>query len=315
MGEIIGAGFLSHAPTIMLARETRYELNEGKEISLVPGLKKLRAEVFNVLKPDAVIVFDTHWYSTVEFLLTSHNKRAGQYTSEELPRGMRQLSYDLKGDPILAKLIADRVNAEGTRCTVTDDPYLPIHYPTINLAHYLNAGESWLSMSICQTAEENDFLTVGRAIGEAAEVSKSRIILIASGGMSHRFWSLRELPEHESSDPIHIRTPAARAADEQRIAWWEQGRHADVLAAMNAYYAHKPEGFFGHYLMMVGALGGGDCIAPGRKYSDYENAAGTGQLHMWFEKPEKGWMGVQQPSDAIKAVKGSHARTEKDTLQ
>jgi len=289
MGEIVGAGLLSHVPTIMLPEEIRYELNEGKEISLVPGLKKLRAEVFDLLTPDVVIVFDTHWYSTVEFLVTGHERRDGKYTSEELPRGIKQVPYDLKGDPKLAKLIAEKVNSAGPQCTVTNDPYLPINYPTINLAHYLGADEAWLSISICQTAEETDFLTVGRAIGEAAEVSDSRIILLASGGMSHRFWSLRELPEHEASDPIHIRTPAARVADEERIAWWEQGRHEDVLNTMEAYYSHKPEGFFGHYLLMIGALGGAACNAPGRKYSDYENAAGTGQVHVWFDKPEKGW--------------------------
>jgi len=37
MGEIVGAGILAHVPTIMLPKEVRYELNEGKEITLVPG--------------------------------------------------------------------------------------------------------------------------------------------------------------------------------------------------------------------------------------------------------------------------------------
>jgi hypothetical protein len=41
--------------------------------------------------------------------------------------------------------------------------------------------------------------------------------------------------------------------------------------------------------MMVSALGGRDCRAPGIAYSDYEAAAGTGQIHMWFERPDSGW--------------------------
>jgi hypothetical protein len=40
---------------------------------------------------------------------------------------------------------------------------------------------------------------------------------------------------------------------------------------------------FAHYLMMVGALGGAACDVPGVPYSDYESAAGTGQIHLWFE--------------------------------
>ena len=35
MGEIVGAGLLSHVPTIVLPAATRRELNGGDEISLV----------------------------------------------------------------------------------------------------------------------------------------------------------------------------------------------------------------------------------------------------------------------------------------
>lgn len=45
MGEVVGAALLAHVPTIMLPEAVRKDLNEGKEISLVPGLKKLRKDV------------------------------------------------------------------------------------------------------------------------------------------------------------------------------------------------------------------------------------------------------------------------------
>ena len=38
MGEIVGAGIVAHVPTIMLPEEVRLEINDGKEITLVPGL-------------------------------------------------------------------------------------------------------------------------------------------------------------------------------------------------------------------------------------------------------------------------------------
>jgi len=41
--------------------------------------------------------------------------------------------------------------------------------------------------------------------------------------------------------------------------------------------------------MMVAAMGGPDCTSAGVRYSDYESAAGTGQINMWFERPEGGW--------------------------
>ena len=68
MGEIAGAGLLSHVPTIMLPRDERLALNEGQEISLVPGLERLRAEVFEALDYDTVLVLDSHWCTTVEFV-------------------------------------------------------------------------------------------------------------------------------------------------------------------------------------------------------------------------------------------------------
>ena len=50
---------------------------------------------------------------------------------------------------------------------------------------------------------------------------------------------------------------------------------------MPEFYRYKPEARFGHYLMMIGALGEGDCTAPGRRYGEYENSIGTGQVHYW----------------------------------
>ena len=75
----------------------------------------------------------------------------------------------------------------------------------------------------------------------------------------------------------------------KRLDWFYAGYHADVIDTMDEYYAAKPEGAFGHYLMMVGALGGRDCKARGRLFSDYENSVGTSQVHVWFDKPEGGW--------------------------
>lgn len=289
MGEIVGAGFLSHAPTIMFDKETRYALNQGKEISLVPGLERLRREVLDELKPDTILLFDSHWFTTVEFVITAHRRRQGKFTSEELPRGMAQVPFDMAGNPEFARLVAEKVIANGVKCHPSEDSCLPLNYPTINTAHFLNAGEAWLSMGLCQTARDHNFLAVGKGIADAVAASDQRVVLIASGGMSHRFWSLDELEQHEASDPIHIITPEARAADEQRLEWWRQGDHARVIDAMDDYRQHKPEGMFGHYLMMVAALGGRDCKAVGRQFSDYENATGTGQVHVWFDKPNAGW--------------------------
>ncbi|HEX6220730.1 MAG TPA: catechol 1,2-dioxygenase [Acidimicrobiia bacterium] len=289
MGEVVGVGLISHAPTIMFDEATRRELNEGKEISLVPGLVRLRNEVFDRLRPDTIVIIDSHWETTVEHVLSAHSRRQGHMTSSELPRGMAAIPYDYPGDPELAKLAAKLGEELGTPTHASEDDYLPVYYATVNLVHYLHDGERVVSVSVVQTGETEDFLTMGKAIGEAVSQLDRRAVVLASGGMSHTFWRLKELSKHEASDPIHIVTPEARAADEERLRWMESGDHRRIVEMMDDYMPHNPEGDFGHYLMMLGAVGGADCTAPGELFSDYENATGTGQVHVWFERPEGGW--------------------------
>ena len=294
MGEVAGAGLLAHVPTIMLPRADRLELNEGHEISLVPGLEALRREVFETLDYDTVVALDSHWHTTVEFVVAAQPVRAGLFTSDELPRGMCRIPYDWRGDPDLAHAMAARADAHGTWITAIDDPYLPVHYATVNLWSYLGRGldKAWVSVSTAQTGDTEDFLRVGRALGAAIAASDRRVLLIASGAMSHTFWSLRELRAHEASDPAHIRTPQAREADLQRIAWLEAGEHAKVIDTMPEFLTVRPEAKFSHYLMMAAALGWDRVTAPGRAFSDYENSVGTGQMHLWFDRPAAGWTDV-----------------------
>ena len=288
MGEVIGAAIVSHVPTIMLPKAVRFEIYGGKDTSLIEGFKRLR-DTLDVLKPDTIIVFDTHWGTLVEFVVTAHARREGKYTSEELPRGMSQVPYNLKGSPELAHAIAKHVSEEGPPCTAIDDPYLPIHYPTVNVAHYLNQGEEWITIGCNQCAESDDYLTVGRGIAKAIAESGKRVVLLASGSMSHTFHPFKTISNYETADPENIFTPEARAADYERIGWFETGDHASVIDTMPEYLKFKPEGRFGHYLMMVGTLGEHGCKAKGRLFSEYENSVGTSQVHIWFDRPAAGW--------------------------
>ena len=292
MGEVVGADLLAHVPTMVLPESTRRELNEGNDTTLVAGLRQLREEVFEALDYDTVVVLDSHWATTVEFVVTAHERRSGLFTSEELPRGMSQLPYDFRGNPELAHLIASKADPHGTWITATDDDHLPVFYATTNLWEFLGQGlpeKRWLSIGVCQTAETEDNLRLGRALGDAIAQSNRKVVLIASGALSHTFWSLRELRHHEAAGIEHIFTPEAAAADFQRLEWFAAGDHARVLQAMPEYYRFKPEARFGHYLMMIGALGEGDCRAKSRQYGKYENSIGTGQVHLWFDRPEEGF--------------------------
>lgn len=302
MGEIVGAGLVAHVPTIVLPEAERRALNHGRDTTLVAGLQRLRREFLDPLAPETVVVVDAHWFTTFEFVVAAHQRRAGRYTSDELPRGMSGVPYDLAGDPELAAALAAEAGRR-PECWVTavDDPYLPIHYPTVNLLGFLQGNERWVSLSVCQTAEPADFLAVGECLAAAVAGLDRRVVVLASGAMSHRFWPLRQLRDHEASDPVHVFSPEAVAADRQILARWAAGNHAAVIDGMDGYRRHHPEAGFGHYLVLAGAVGGRACRAPGRPLSDYENSVGTAQIHVWFDRPAGGWTAGGRTAAAAEA--------------
>ena len=292
MGEVVGAALVAHVPTIMLPEQVRLELNEGKEITLVPGLHRMKAECLDLLQPDTVIVFDTHWESTFEHIVTAHERRQGRFTSHELPRGMAGIPYDMPGDPELAELIAAQA-MERDDCWILacDDPYLPIFYGTVNIWTFLGDPDTrWISVALNQTCDAEDFLLFGRLIGDAIAQSERRVVLLASGGMTHRFFNFKELRTRESQKaPDNIYDMEYYEADMRVLDMMKRGNHAGVIDGMPGYRKAYPEGHFGHYLMMAAALGGRACTAPGELFSEYEASVGTGQVHVWFERPEAGW--------------------------
>ena len=92
--------------------------------------------------------------------------------------------------------------------------------------------------------------------------------------------------------PDNIYDRAYYDADMHVLDLMQRGDHAGVIDNMPTYRKAYPEGHFGHYLMMAAAMGGADCTAPGELFSEYEASVGTGQVHVWFERPDRGWSGA-----------------------
>ncbi|MFM9039845.1 MAG: hypothetical protein ACKOQV_08015, partial [Betaproteobacteria bacterium] len=68
-------------------------------------------------------------------------------------------------------------------------------------------------------------------------------------------------------------------------------------------YRQRPwEAFGAHYLQMLGALGGAACRAKGEALSAYENARGTGNIHMWFDTSASADADASAYSDAYADV-------------
>jgi 3,4-dihydroxyphenylacetate 2,3-dioxygenase len=283
MGEIVAAAVVGHQPTIMLPEDQRIALGGGRDTTLVSGFRDVRRRL-DEAGADTFVIIDTHWFTTFEFVLAGQEHHRGRYTSEEVPRVICDRPFDYPGAPELARGVHAAAKEFGrVRTTNVTTSTLPYHYPTINLVHWLHRDEQVLSIGICQTAERDDFLAMGEALAVAIERSDRRVALLGTGGMSHRFFPLRELADHMGYSPDDVISDEARAADQRIIEWWEGGNHAAVLDFYPEFRSLSPEGHFGHYLMIAGAFGGAAWGSVGVRCSEYEASVGTGQVHVWFD--------------------------------
>jgi 3,4-dihydroxyphenylacetate 2,3-dioxygenase len=288
MGAIVAGLFSTHVPRLMILDPVaRKEYMRDNITTFYEVLPRIREERIAPLDFDTFVILDTHWHSTLEFILNGHERLEGIYTSDEIPWMINEYAYDYPGDPELAQLIADECARSGEHALVSSHRGLPVHYGTLNPMHYYNPGpqkKRVLPISVCDTAETDANLRFGAAVARAVARSERNVLFIASGGMSHRFWPLATIRDHASADPKDINGDALRAWDERIMAWWKAGDHASVIANADAFRKEcAPEGRFAHYLVLAGALGGAEWRDPGIQYGAYEAAIGTGQSNFWFE--------------------------------
>jgi 3,4-dihydroxyphenylacetate 2,3-dioxygenase len=287
MGKVVAAIFTTHVPRLMILDPAARRAYMGRNVTtFYDAMPNLEREHLRDLDFDTFVLVDTHWFTTIEYVLNAHERLAGIYTSEELPAMLHDHEYDFLGDNELARGIEAEARERGIRAIASTHKNLPIHYPTLNVMHYLNPGarRRVLSAGVCQTASVKNDLLFGAAIGQAIWKSTRRVVLVASGGLSHRFWDYDQILEHASASPEDITSTANRLYDERIMDWFRTGRHSDVIAAADDYREHcSPEGRFSHYLIVAGALGGDRWNWRGEQFGEYEAALGTGQAIFYFE--------------------------------
>ncbi|HSR58465.1 MAG TPA: hypothetical protein VLL57_09755, partial [Candidatus Binataceae bacterium] len=258
----------------------------GKNLStFYDAMPQVERERLAALEFDTFVLVDSHWFTTLEYVLNAHERLAGVYTSEELPHMLHDLEYDYRGDPELARMVERMGRDRAMRVIASAHRNLPLHYPTLNVMYYFNPGarRRVLSVSVCQTASVKNDLAFGAVLGDAIRKSKRRAVLIASGGMSHKFWDYDRILDHASASPDDISSTANRLYDERIMDWFKAGDHASILNCADDFRAHcSPEGRFSHYLVMAGAMGGEKWNWRGEQFGRYEAAIGTGQAIFYF---------------------------------
>lgn len=288
MGQIVGAALVSHHPGLMQCEEFRRAMGAGEDSDLIAGYARLRERI-EAARPDVVLIFDSHWFTTGYHLVDAGAHYRGTYISDEMPWYLHGVPYDYRGLPALAHAIEAVSREQGGYNRAIGHPDLGRQYATINLVKQLRLELSdtpVVTVSSCQNCEWPHFLISGEAIGEAIRRSDFRAVLLASGALSHRFNDIEWKPKHPRIfHESNVSRPENIASDKGAIALMREGRHDAILERWNDEYRKLPwEAFGAHYLQMLGALGGASCRAKGEPLSAYENARGTGNIHVWFDR-------------------------------
>jgi 3,4-dihydroxyphenylacetate 2,3-dioxygenase len=285
MGQIVGAAIVSHHPGLMQCEEFRVLQGAGADSDLIAGYAKVRQRIA-AAKPDVVMIFDSHWFTTGYHLIDGGAHYQGTYLSEEMPWYLYGVPYDYRGHPELALAIEDVARERKIQTKAVCNPALPRHYPSINVIKQLRLESTPIvSVSSCQNCQPKHFLESGEVIAEAIRRSGLRVVLLASGALSHKFNEIDWRPTHPRIfHESNVSRPENVVSDKQAIELMKAGRHADIIANWDRDYRKLPwEAFGAHYLQMLGAMGGVSCEARGVALSDYENARGTGNIHVWFD--------------------------------
>lgn len=289
MGTIVGAALCTHIPRLFITDPAARKAYMGDEVTtMYEALEDLYEQRVRDLGVDTFLIVDTHWFSTVDYILNANERIEGVYTSEELPEMIHDCAYAYPGDPSLADWVAEVGAKNRLRVNACHYQTLPIHYPTLTTMRYLNPERRArvLSVSVCQTAESHNDLAFGEALGEAIRTlpEDRRVVFLAAGGLSHRFQRYDVILQRAGADPSNISTEKNREWDERILALLSEGRHREVLERSDEYRRTcSPEGRWAHYLTMAGALGGPTFSARGELFGRYESAIGTGQANMWFD--------------------------------
>ena len=141
MGEIVAAIFTTHVPRLMIHDPEARRAYMGKNVTtFYDAMEALERERLRALEFDTFVLIDTHWFTTLEYVLNAQERLRGLYTSEELPQMIHEYAFDYPGDPELAAAIVEAARAGGLRAIASGYPTLPLHYPTLNVMHYFNPG-------------------------------------------------------------------------------------------------------------------------------------------------------------------------------
>ncbi len=259
MGSIVGALIVTHTPRMADEFTAPAFTRE-----MIRGMHEL-GEVVAQLRPDALIQASTHWVTTFNHYVLGHKRHRGILTSSEAPEIIAGVPYDFPGDPGLAEAMAAKGREKDIPVICTAAEPFMLEYGTVNPIRYLTPkfDVPVVPVSSCLLADIPECIRWGEAIAEAIRDSSKRVVVIASGALSHKLVRGPETWPSEESQRL----------DHQFVDLATQGR-ADELKSFFPSFAKTVEAEMGgrHLAILLGATGG----AFRGKLHAYGPSSGTG---------------------------------------
>jgi 3,4-dihydroxyphenylacetate 2,3-dioxygenase len=276
---LVLAAKISHVPSLYVGEQPGPAF--GVRESIRQGLKALGKRARLELGVETFVVLDVHWINTIGFHLNANPHHQGIYTSHELPHFIHDLEYDLPGDPEIADLIAEEANRDNLKTRAHRIKTLGLEYATILPMRYMNPENAVRVVSIGQnintTLDENR--RFGEAIRRAVERTNRKIGLLASGSLSHAFWTNELGPQGLTS----VSSPFNEQTDHYVLGLWKNGRIKEFLEFLPTYArVCTGEVNMSDTIQLFGALGWSEYQGKGTQYGNYEGSSGTGQAVVEF---------------------------------
>ncbi|WP_133491311.1 3,4-dihydroxyphenylacetate 2,3-dioxygenase [Alcanivorax sp. 24] len=286
MGEVVLAAKITHVPSMYLSELPGK--HQGCRQPAIDGHKEIGRRA-RELGADTAVVFDVHWLVNSGFHINCGERFEGIYTSNELPHFIKDMRYRYRGNPALGENIAAEANAAGVRTLAHNIPSLELEYGTLVPMRYMHMdvpGEQHLS--VISIAAWNawhrleDSFTFGAAVRRAIEASDHKVLVLASGSLSHRFSD-----DREAENNLHKWTREFdRQVDMRVVDLWRQGRFREFCAMLPDYAEHcYGEGGMHDTAMLLGLLGGAEYDKPVEILTEPFGSSGTGQINAVFPLP------------------------------
>lgn len=281
MGEIVLAAKMTHVPTMLMSEQEGPV--KGKRKAAIDGHREI-ARRAKALGADTVVICDTHWVINAGFHINANSRFEGLFTSNEFPQFIQNLPYGYEGNPALGDAIAVEATARGVHTLAHHLDSLELEYGTLVPMRFMSREHEMKVVSVaawCTVHDHQESRVLGEAIRAAVEASDSRVLLVASGSLSHKIWANKDYAANNGT--FTISSEFNRQMDLHVLDMWQWGDHATFLKMLPDYAQFCcGEGSMHDTAMLYGALGWDSYDKPCEVVTEYFPSSGTGQTNVIF---------------------------------